>query len=123
MQYLALIVEDDNALRLIYRQILEPMQFQVLEASNGPEALNLLQSNTPHIVFLDMLLPYINGQTILDYLQTAPHLKNTLVIITTAHKQFQEVARNIPDAQFILKPIQPAEVREAARRAIARVRA
>jgi CheY-like chemotaxis protein len=121
MPYTALIVEDDPTLRLIYRQVLSKMDFEVVEATNGAQALNILQEQTPHILFLDMLLPHVNGETILDYVRSSPHHKSTLIVVATAHNQYAETFHEDPDVEFVLKPISPREIRTLAQQAIDRI--
>ena len=117
MQHTVLVVEDETALRVIYEYVLLPMGFEVLHAADGAQALAILEQTTPDIVFLDMLLPQIDGRTVLNYLRTASHLTQTRVVIVTAHTRFESDAGD--KDQFLLKPVLPAALREAARRALA----
>lgn len=116
MEPLALVVEDEKPLRVIYEMVLKSIGFKIIHAADGQEAIDVLQETTPHIVFLDMLLPRVNGTTVLDYLHTTPHLQNTRVIIVTAHDRFNYLGLLRSDDEFLLKPIHPHDIREAAQR-------
>lgn len=116
MQLVALVVEDDPALRLIYRRILIDCDFEVLEAGDGIEALEILKKHTPHLVFLDMLLPRMNGQHVLEYLNTASHLSKTYVAVVSSNLRFEALVENSSLREFILKPIRPAQIRELIQR-------
>jgi CheY-like chemotaxis protein len=58
---LILLVEDDPKLRRLYTDVLSATGYTVLSASSGKEGLNLLMSNVPKVVILDIMLPDING--------------------------------------------------------------
>lgn len=118
MQYLAVVVEDDNAMRTIYRRVLEDIGYTVIEAGDGNTAIKLLRDHTPDIIFLDMLLPYVNGLTVLDYILNAEHLNRMHVVIVTSNRQFEKDIENQRHIDFILKPIRPAQIRDLARAAL-----
>lgn len=111
---LAMIVEDDTGLRLIYRRVLESVNFSVLEAPDGLVALNLLETETPDIVFLDMLLPNVNGVTVLNHIINTPRLHTMHTVIVSSNKQFEKMLRPDLPISFVLKPIRPAQIRELA---------
>jgi CheY-like chemotaxis protein len=111
MQHLAMVVEDDQALRFIYQRILSHAGFEVLEAPDGAQAVELLKENAPDIVFLDILLPGVNGQAVLNYLKNAPHLSKTQVVIVSSNRRFEQLLESATQGQFFLKPIRPAEIR------------
>jgi DNA-binding response OmpR family regulator len=62
-----LIVDDDNLLREIYRQLLELDDYQVTEAENGLVALNILLNSSstdlPDLIILDLMMPIMDGRT------------------------------------------------------------
>jgi CheY-like chemotaxis protein len=116
MQHLALVVEDDPALRLIYRRLLNEANFEVLEAADGAQALTLLETNTPQLIFLDMLLPNVNGQMVLDYVNSIEHFAKTYIAVVSSNRRFEPLVYHLPMREFILKPIRPAQIREIAQR-------
>jgi two-component system, sensor histidine kinase and response regulator len=114
----ALVIEDDATLRLIYRQVLTAMQFDVHEAANGNEALQILDMFAPHLVFVDILLPMVNGEQVLKHIQEAEHLQNTYVVVVSAQMQNQKLVNKYRIAEFIQKPIRAQEIRATAQRVI-----
>ena len=57
-----LIVDDDKVTRKLYRGLLKGFpEFQVREAKNGKEALNLIGESTPDIVVSDLMMPEMDG--------------------------------------------------------------
>lgn len=113
-----LLVDDDDPTRTVYHEILTRMKFDVLEASDGANAIELLSHRTPHIVVLDLLLPKKSGRDVLDYIYATPHLVETKVIIFTAHEGLFPL-RLRPGDEFLLKPLNPQTFRDAITRAIA----
>ena len=121
MPYLALVVEDEAVLRDIYKVILMNFGFEVLEAADGEEALTLLQNNRPDLIFLDMLLPKVNGVAILHEVHTAPHLRHTRIVIISAHNRFTRSEYLKPDDMFLLKPVRPDDIRQAVNQFLATI--
>lgn len=70
-----LIVDDDDGIRFILREVLAEEGFQVRTASNGAEALEILQRDGDWVVLLDMRMPGVDGRSVLRELETNPHLK------------------------------------------------
>ena len=119
MSRLAMVVEDDDGLRMIYRRVLGKMDYEVIEAADGETALQTIEAITPDILFLDIQLPLLNGEAILEYILDAPHLQDTYVIIVSSNKQYAVYVKQLPAAEFVLKPIRPAQIREFASRSLA----
>jgi CheY-like chemotaxis protein len=111
-----LIAEDEAALRYIYDRILSSMGFTVLQAKNGQEAIDLLREQTPVLIFLDMLMPHVNGVQVLDYIATQPRLQQTYVVIASSASDYEKYALHRPATEFRLKPILPTHIREIALR-------
>lgn len=118
MQHLAVVVEDDNAMRTIYRRVLEDIGYTVIEANDGNTAIKLLRDHTPEIIFLDILLPYVNGMAVLEYILGADHLDRMRVVIVTSNRQFEKEIVTQRPVDFIVKPIRPAQIRDLARAAL-----
>lgn len=115
---LALVVEDDNSLRIIYRRVLEDTGFEVLEAEDGRVALAILAQHVPDLIFLDMLLPHVNGVTILNHITTSNTFQHTRTIIVSSNSQFEKMVHPDQLVSFVLKPIRPAQIRDIARHVV-----
>ena len=111
-QPLVLIVEDEPALRSIYRIVMSKLDFAVLEARTGGEALELLAQHTPDLLFLDIHLPEIDGITVLEHIQEEPRLQHMRIIVITADQQIQEYTQNWPEIAFLIKPVLPEQIRK-----------
>ncbi len=119
MSHLALVVEDEAALRMIYETVLRELGFDVIQAVDGEEAIDTLMHATPSVVLLDVLLPKVDGNQVLNYIQAAPHLRDTVTVIVTAHSRFQSMMGLAAKDVFLLKPVRPRDIQSAVQRVLA----
>ncbi|MBC7870808.1 MAG: response regulator, partial [Chitinophagaceae bacterium] len=66
------------------------------------------------IIFLDVLLPHVNGLAVLDYVSQDARLHNTYVVIVSSNRQFEQQANAIRRVDFVVKPIRPSQIRDLA---------
>lgn len=111
----ALIVEDDQDLAIIFAMALQDAGFQTQIVRAGDTALMWLESSTPHIVVLDLHLPRVSGQDILQQIRADERLKETKVIIATADPRMAETLQDEADL-VLLKPIGFGQLRDLASR-------
>lgn len=78
-----LMIEDDELLAKMYGLKLEMAGYDVLLAHNARDAQSIAQENTPDVVLLDILLPKVNGLTVLKDLRKSPKTMHCPVIILT----------------------------------------
>lgn len=111
-----LIVDDSSYARHILKNALEKGGYEVVQASNGSEALQLIQTEKPMLVTLDLLMPDIQGQELLQRIKTSyPELK---AIIVTADIQ-EDTRRELLQAgadEFLNKPVSSDALLEAVSR-------
>jgi DNA-binding response OmpR family regulator len=79
----ALIVEDDKYLRDFYAELLTTNGLQVITADNGQAGLEMLSAQKPDIVLLDLMMPVMDGKSMLHKMREIPEFKYTPVIILT----------------------------------------
>src|SRR6185437_13255222 len=77
------IVEDDPAISQMYRLKFEAEGFEVETAGNGKLGLELAETMRPDIILLDLMMPEMNGDEMLEHLRTTDWGKQTKVIILT----------------------------------------
>jgi len=79
------IVEDTAEARRLIRRILQSQgSFTILEASNGREGLELIQRELPDLVILDLMMPEMDGFTVIEALRAKPETAVIPVIVATA---------------------------------------
>lgn len=105
-----LVVEDDEDLRESLRENLEDEGFEVLTATQGEEALELLTSrDRPGLILLDMMMPIMDGKELLSRLRKDPDLRRIPVVGTSA---LSTAARPAGMRAFLRKPFGLARLLE-----------
>ena len=79
------VVDDTSEARRLIRRILQSQgDFEIFEATNGREALELIARERPDLVILDLMMPEVDGFAVLDSLRGKPETANIPVIVATA---------------------------------------
>ena len=101
-----LIVDDSSVIRKVARRILEDMQFEIIEAENGQEALDFCKSRMPDAVLLDWNMPVMNGFDFLVSLRSESGGENPKVIFCTTENDAEHITRAIDAGanEYIMKP-------------------
>src|SRR3989304_3336238 len=98
------IVEDDSELRTTLASKLTRYGYQVVELTEGHNAVLLLKSNTVDLVILDVMLPGgINGFDVLEEMKRDATLKNVPVIVLTNLDSEAHTAKSIGAIDYIVK--------------------
>jgi two-component system, OmpR family, alkaline phosphatase synthesis response regulator PhoP len=107
-----LIVDDEPHLRMLIQQALEELEedgVELLTASNGEEALEMIRSEEPNLVFLDVMMPKRNGFDICNAAKNELGLGHIHIILLTAkgqefdRRRGQEVGADL----YMTKPFDP----------------
>lgn len=85
------IVEDESDIRQIYALKFRKDGFEVIEASDGEEALRLISETIPDFILLDIIIPKINGFDVLRKIKENDKLKNIPVFILSNLGQEAEI--------------------------------
>jgi type II secretory ATPase GspE/PulE/Tfp pilus assembly ATPase PilB-like protein/CheY-like chemotaxis protein len=79
-----LLVDDEDSLRRVMKDLLAREGYAVIEARNGVEALDQVDRHAPDVVVLDLNLPDMDGYSVLSQLRSRPATRKTPVIVLTA---------------------------------------
>jgi CheY-like chemotaxis protein len=90
---LVLIVEDQSDIRLLYVEHLTTSGFDVIEASNGAEAIDHTSARLPDVVLMDLSMPVIDGWEATRRLKADERTKHIPVVALTAHDGSGELER------------------------------
>jgi|WetSurSiteA1Bulk_404760.scaffolds.fasta_scaffold00828_6 two-component system, OmpR family, alkaline phosphatase synthesis response regulator PhoP len=85
-----LIVDDDPLIRLLLEEILSDVRvrnIRIFSADNGHTAAEIIQREAPEIVFLDVMLPGINGFEVCNMIKNTLKMNNIYIIMLTAKGQ------------------------------------
>jgi CheY-like chemotaxis protein len=100
-----LVVEDDEALRRLIEQVLVFDGFKVLSASHGAEALRILNTVTPALVVLDLVLPWVNGLEVLATMRATPRLSAIPVVVVTGTPIMERDLGDTGPLRLLRKPV------------------
>lgn len=101
-----LVVDDSKVIRMVARKILQDMGFEVKEAEDGKEALEMSLAEMPDVVLLDWNMPVMDGMEYLRALREAPGGTKPKVVFCTTENDMdhiQEAMLNGAD-EYIMKP-------------------
>ncbi|MEE3719852.1 ATP-binding protein [Tumidithrix elongata RA019] len=107
-----LVVDDRWENRSVLVSILEPLGFILLEASNGEEAWQQVQSNHPDLIISDLKMPVMDGWTFLTKLQESETLKDTILIASSASvfDTDRQTSFTAGANDFLSKPVQAEDL-------------
>jgi len=114
-RYRLLIVEDQPENRLLLRRTLDPLGFELREAANGQEAVTLFEQWQPHLIWMDIRMPVMDGLEAVRWIRATPAGKTTKIVALTAHALDEErepiMAAGCDD--LVRKPFHEQELFEA----------
>jgi len=112
-----LIVDDEPHIRLLMAQTLEELEdegVEVLIAANGEEAIKTIQAEKPDLVFLDVMMPKMNGFDVCYAVKNNSEIRDIYIIMLTAKGQEfdKEKGQQVGADLYMTKPFDPDEVVE-----------
>ncbi len=115
-----LIVDDEPHIRALLEQTLEDLEddgIELLTASDGAAALALIESERPDLVFLDVMMPRMNGYEVCRAVRSDLGLTEVAIVLLTAKGQDADRQRGLDVGadEFRTKPFDPDEILDLAR--------
>jgi two-component system alkaline phosphatase synthesis response regulator PhoP len=120
MEQKLLIVDDEAHIRMLIGQTLEELEDEGVNfftAENGEQALEIIQAEKPQLVFLDVMMPKMNGMEVCRRVKKELGLNDVFIVLLTAKGQEldrqkgQEVGADV----YMTKPFDPEKILEKAR--------
>jgi len=104
-----LLVDDDRAVLLLLKTLLEHAGHSVVTASDGVEALSLLKKSTPQLIITDWIMPEMDGIEFCKTIRQNPLWRNIYVFILTAHESTDKLVEAFEAGanDYMTKPINP----------------
>ena len=121
MSHKIVIVDDERHIRSLLEQTLEELEEEhnvaIFSASDGEEGLALIQSERPQVVFLDIMMPKMNGYEVCRTVKENPDFDETPIILLTAKGQEIDKKQGMDCGAFkyMTKPFDPDEVLSVAK--------
>ena len=123
MEQKILIVDDEAHIRMLIEQTLEELEdegVEFLTAENGEIALEIIQKENPKLVFLDVMMPKMNGMEVCRRVKKELELKDIFIVLLTAKGQEldrqrgQEVGADV----YMTKPFDPEIILSKAKKVL-----
>jgi two-component system sensor histidine kinase/response regulator len=119
-----LVVEDNPAMNNAICDILELNNYKVHSAGNGKEALDILHKERPDVVLCDIMMPQMDGYTLLRHTRADEQLRTLPFIFLTARSSPEDKrqAKSIGIEDYLVKPVDPEDLTVAVNNALRRSR-
>ena len=111
----AMIIEDNEDLGIIFAEALQAAGFETTLIPDGERALAELNTAVPRIIIVDLHLPHVSGEQILERIRADGRFDETRVIIATADPRMADMLKEKADL-VLLKPISFGQLRDLAAR-------
>ena len=98
----ALVVDDNDDIRMLIKQALEMEDYVIIQAENGAVAQEKLRNQKPCVILLDLMMPVMNGQEFLHWKNSDPNHAEIPVIIISALAQHADLPGTV---KYLRKPI------------------
>jgi two-component system, OmpR family, alkaline phosphatase synthesis response regulator PhoP len=107
-----LIVDDESHIRLLLEQTLEEFEdvgVEILTASNGKEALEVIRTERPDLVYVDAMMPAVNGYDVCTKVKNELALRNIYIVMLTAKGQEVDKKKGMAVGadMYMTKPFDP----------------
>jgi two-component system, chemotaxis family, chemotaxis protein CheY len=110
-----LVVDDFSTMRRIVKNILKQLGYEnILEADDGSNALNVLQSEKIDLIISDWNMPQMSGIELLKTVRTTENLKDIPFLMVTAEGQKENILEAVKNrvSNYIVKPFTPETLME-----------
>jgi DNA-binding response OmpR family regulator len=120
MEQKILIVDDESHIRMLIEQTLEELEdegVEFLTAENGEIAFNIIQKESPQLVFLDVMMPKMNGMEVCRKVKKELKLDNVYIVLLTAKGQEldRQKGNEVGADVYMTKPFDPEAILSKAR--------
>ncbi|MBW4578108.1 MAG: response regulator [Tildeniella nuda ZEHNDER 1965/U140] len=119
-----LVIDDSNVIRNMVRDMLPKGNFEVLEAKDGVQGLDLIRQERPNLIMLDFLLPRLSGWEVYQQIQIQQDLQAIPLVLMSGRKE--EVTEKLQEPfeyfEFVQKPFDQKELIDAIKAAMAKAK-
>jgi DNA-binding response OmpR family regulator len=105
-----LIVDDEEPIRELLRNLIEQQGYEAILASNGEEAVRLAERENPDLIILDMIMPELDGTHACLALKANGKTRGIPIIVATGFVELVGVAMNAGVDDIVMKPVPLAEL-------------
>ncbi|WP_448599400.1 response regulator transcription factor [Thermoleptolyngbya sp.] len=107
-----LLIDDDPNLILLVKDYLEFRGYEVITSENGQEALEVLQKETPDMIICDVMMPQMDGYSLVEQVRKDPRTSWIPVLFLSAKGQSQDKIKGLNTGAdvYMVKPFEPEEL-------------
>jgi DNA-binding NarL/FixJ family response regulator len=107
-----LLIDDDPNLILLVKDYLEFRGYEVVTAANGREALELLEKDTPDMIICDVMMPEMDGYSLVKHVREDPRISWIPVLFLSAKGQSHDRVKGLNTGAdvYMVKPFEPEEL-------------
>lgn len=106
-----LLVEDNDSVRELIKVLLETEGYQIIEAANGHDGLAKAETSHPDLMILDLMMPGLDGESVLKTLSQHATLKRVPVLVVSGKYDSLEMLRDrIGEDNIFPKPFEPTRM-------------
>ncbi len=109
-----LIVENEVSNRILIEKVLSTRGYRCLSASNGREALDMLDREAVDLILTDLSMPVLDGYRTIQLIRSSPRLSQVPIVAVTAYalNDESEAAMQIGCNEYLTKPFKPRQLLE-----------
>lgn len=106
-----LVVEDDATVRDLLRVLLQTEGYETVEAGDGLEGLLKAEFGKPDLMILDLMMPDVDGERMLEQIHGDPNLSSVPVIIVSGkYEALDDMRQSLGDENVFAKPFEPSRL-------------
>jgi two-component system chemotaxis response regulator CheY len=112
---LALVVDDSRAMRMILRRIMIEQGYEVVEAADGQEALDVLEGGArPDVALIDWNMPNVDGLELVVRIRKTPEWRSITLMMVTTESEYDQIVRALAAGahEYVIKPFTPEAIVE-----------
>src|SRR5256712_9336470 len=117
-----LIIENEVSNRILIERVLSTRGYRCISASNGLEALNILDHEGVDLILTDLSMPVLDGYRTTQLIRERPSLSNVPIVAVTAYalNDENEAAMHIGCNEYLTKPFKPRQLLEVVDRLLSK---
>lgn len=105
---LGIVIDDSRAMRRILRNFLEDLDFEVIEAGNGQEAIEAMEAAdaVPELALIDWNMPEMNGLEFVVEVRKHPEWRSMALVMVTTESEHGQIVRALASGahEYVIKP-------------------
>ena len=112
------VCDDDEGILHVTTILLEDLGYEVISLSNCKNIYTEIEIQKPSLILMDLWMPEISGEEVAQTLKSQTHTKHIPIIILSAHRETEKIAKSSGANDFLCKPYDIAQLEEKVKKLI-----